>query len=239
VAQDATFGWMDSRSKVDPRSEPQLSAMSVPSPHFLLYSHAAAHAGERNGESSPGRWRFELRSADGGTQVTADDEEACDSAERLELLAIVRGLESLDQPSRVTLVTANRGIRSGLKYGLAQWRESDWLWERYGKLTPVKNGDLWRRIDRAIEIHEVRCREVAFDAADDLAERTVVATPPPQQLRRDRRGRQLRIDRPASKNGGSRRHPRGHQSSGKSIPRRPTWLTRLRSLVDSLAGKTD
>lgn len=212
--------------------------MSVPSPHFLLYSHAAAHAGQR-GENAPGRWRFELRSADGSTHVTADDEEACDSSERLELLAIVRGLESLDQPSRVTLVTANRGIRSGLKYGLAQWRESDWLWERYGKMSPVKNGDLWRRIDRAIEIHDVRCREVAFDAADDLAERTIVATPPPSQFRQGRRGRQLRIDPPAIRRGGSRRNRSSRRTSSQSTNSRPTWLSRLRRLVDSLAGKTD
>lgn len=232
-------GWIRD-PKVDPRSEPQLSAMSVPSPHFLLYSHAAAHAGQPGGDSAPGRWRFELRAADGTTHATADDEEPCDSPERLELLAIVRGLESLDQPSKVTLITANRGIRSGLKYGLAQWRESDWLWERYGKMSPVKNGDLWRRIDRAIEIHDVRCREVAFDAADDLAERTVVATPPAQQFRQGRRGRQLRIDLPAERSRDTRRDAGGRTPSSKSIYRgRPTWLTRLRSLVDSLAGKTD
>ena len=65
------------------------------------------------------------------------------STERLQLLAIVRGLESLDEPARVTLVSAGRSISRGVRYGVAQWRENDWQWERYGKLTPVKNGDLW------------------------------------------------------------------------------------------------
>jgi ribonuclease HI len=176
--------------------------MSVPVPHFLLYSHAARPAGvlaDRRAHAAEsadrlGHWRFELRSNDGLTALEAEDRESCDSAERLELIAIVRGLESLDQPSRVTLFTSNRGIRSGLKYGLPQWRESDWQWERYGKLSPVKNGDLWQRIDRALAIHDVRCRECALEAADDLAEPLVVATAPAKRHRTTARGQKLRID---------------------------------------------
>jgi ribonuclease HI len=146
--------------------------MSVPAPHFLLKPQAAVRsaAGGSGGDDygPAGQWRFVLQTADGETCLEAEDDEPESSPERLELLAIVRGLEAIDEPARVTLVSARRSISRGLRHGLAQWRESDWQWERYGKLTPVKNSDLWRRIDRAMSIHTVECREPA-GATDDLA----------------------------------------------------------------------
>src|SRR4051812_23330141 len=122
--------------------------MNVPAPHFLLYAEAAAPAqcaigasvARRRGESSAGsrcdengdfggRWRFVLRTPGGDTSLEAADDEPEATSERLELLAVVRGLEALDEPSHVTLVTGSRYLRRGLEYGLAQWRENDWQWE--------------------------------------------------------------------------------------------------------------
>lgn len=103
-------------------------------------------------------WRFVLQSADGGDRLEAADEEPDARGERLDLLAVVRGLEALDQPSHVTLVTASRYIRHGLVYGLAEWRENDWRWDRFGEMAPVKNSDLWRRVDQALAFHSLVCR---------------------------------------------------------------------------------
>ena len=75
--------------------------------------------------------------------------------ERLELLSVVRGLEALDQPARVTLITSSRYVRLGLRYGLEEWRRNRWCWEHFGKLVPIKNQDLWQRVDRAL--HITRC----------------------------------------------------------------------------------
>lgn len=172
--------------------------MSVPAPHFLLYPQAVPAAGGTTaadrtpvaiGENlprgrEPSRWRFVLRQPNGRTSLEATDAEAGAGAERLELLAIVRGLEALDQPSRVTLVTSTP-IERGLKYGLAQWRESGWHWERYGKMSPVKNRDLWQRLDRLLAIHTVECRPQRLEKADDLAV-------PPRTVSRGQR--RLRID---------------------------------------------
>jgi ribonuclease HI len=168
--------------------------MNVPAPHYLLYSEAA----RRDADQPAGRWRFVLRDANSGQRLEAGDEEPEGSTERLELLAIVRGLEALDEPARVTLVAAGRSIGRGLKYGLAQWRESDWQWERFGRLAPIKNGDLWRRIDRAMAIHQVECRDAAA-AADDLAAPPASARKPADVRIIQRRGRKLRIDRPAAR----------------------------------------
>ncbi len=147
------------------------TAMNVPPPHFQLFSHAsasrtAAHAGS---DDSSGAWRFILKREDGRVEAEAADEEPGTPADRLELLAIVRGLEALDQPSRVTLFTASRYVARGLRFGLESWRESDWQWERFGQMQPVKNADLWQRIDQAMRFHQVDVRTPRYDALDDLS----------------------------------------------------------------------
>ena len=83
---------------------------------------------------------------------------------------MVRGLEALDQPSKVTLVTSSGSIRRGLRFGLDLWRQNRWHWERFGKMAPIKNADLWQRIDRALEFHNIECRLVRLDPpVDDLS----------------------------------------------------------------------
>ena len=190
--------------------------MSVPAPHFLLYSEAAVAADA--GQALPGRWRFVLRDPAGSTALQAADDEEDAPPERLELLAIVRALESLDQPSRVTLVTVSRNVRRGLTYGLPQWRESGWQWERFGQMTPVKNGDLWRRIDRALEIHTLECRRGRLDKADDLVPPLPAAREPKVVRRRTRHGQVLRIDPTAGKS--EIRSPK-HETNSKPEFRKP------------------
>lgn len=110
------------------------------------------------GDSRSGRWHFVLRSLDGHVHVQASDDEPDVRGERLELLATVRGLEALDEPARVTLVTNSVYVVRGLRDGLAQWRENHWMWEHFGRMVAIKHDDLWRRIDRALVYHEVDCR---------------------------------------------------------------------------------
>jgi ribonuclease HI len=139
--------------------------MGIPIPHFLLL--AEAQTGEDTEGNSAwegtGQWRFVLEATDGSTVLVAEEEESSVDGERLELLAVVRGLEALDQPSRVTLVTSSRYVSHGLRLGLAEWRENAWQWERFGEMTPVKNGDLWQRVDQALRFHSVDCRTWRID----------------------------------------------------------------------------
>jgi ribonuclease HI len=168
--------------------------MSVRAPHFLLYAEAATRAD--SAACDAGRWRFVLQLPSGETSLEAADEEHDATPERLELLAVIRGLEALSQPSRVTLLSGSRSIRRGLEHGLSQWRENGWHWERYGRLAPVKNSDLWQRLDRLLDFHALECRPTGIDKADDLT-----APPPPQierveSTQRRRGGRTFRIDKP-------------------------------------------
>jgi ribonuclease HI len=132
------------------------SPMKVATPHYLLFSESCRQDDE-------GRWRFVLQTVDGSEQLEATDAEPDVNGDRLELLAVVRGLEALEQPSRVTLVTPSKYVNRGLALGLEDWRENNWEWEHYGEMVPVKNRDLWQRIDRALQFHELECRVWRFD----------------------------------------------------------------------------
>ena len=123
--------------------------------HFLLF--ADVHMRLQNNQEV-GTWRFQLQALAGDDHFSATGAEQLATRDRLELLAVLRGLEALDQPSHVTLLTSSRYVRRGFRDGLSQWQQNDWHWERFGRRVPVKNHDLWRRVANALQFHEVACR---------------------------------------------------------------------------------
>src|SRR5215203_1242383 len=125
--------------------------MQANSNHFLLYTEAA-----RSDDSAP-HWKFMLQSVGSDEQFSATDSELNSRTSRLELLAVVRGLEAIDHPARVTLLTSSRYVSRGIRRQLSQWREDNWQWERFGELVPIRDKDLWQRVDRALQFHQVEC----------------------------------------------------------------------------------
>ena len=99
--------------------------MNDPSPHYLLMCEASRAEGL-------GNWRFALRPLDGSTGYEVADVEPDIWGERLDLLTVVRALESLDQPSQVTLIGCTRYVEQGILYGVPDWRENGWRWEYFG-----------------------------------------------------------------------------------------------------------
>jgi hypothetical protein len=55
-------------------------------------------------------------------------------------------------------------VRRGIVYGLDHWRQNGWTWEWFGHMVPVRNHDLWQRVDRALGFHHVQCPQVRFDS---------------------------------------------------------------------------
>lgn len=157
--------------------------MQHASPQYQLFAEA------RSLPDDDFAWHFVLQSQQGSLHLDVTDQEPDAPWERLELLAVVRGLEALDHPSRVTLLTPSRYVTHGLRYGLAEWRESGWLWESFGQMTPIKHEDLWRRVDQALGFHRVQCRTCRVDAAHR-------APPKPEYIRHKSRPGSLRRERP-------------------------------------------
>ena len=123
--------------------------MNKTAPHYLLFTQAKLSS-HPNGLGN--RWRFVLEEIGTSNRFEEADEEPGIQGERLQLLAVVRGLEAIEQPSRVTLVTPSKHVGRGIRRSLTLWRENDWQWERFGAMTPVKDHDLWKRIDNAMQI---------------------------------------------------------------------------------------
>lgn len=146
--------------------------MSVPKPHFLLFSEASR--GNHRDE-----WRFVLQAADGSATLEAQEAEPDQHGERLELLSVVRGLEALDQPSHVTLFTPSKYVSRGIAYGLEEWRANGWTWECYGQMVPVKNRDLWQRLDRALNFHRIEFRTCRLDPPHGVTIQTHESFQPP------------------------------------------------------------
>lgn len=139
--------------------------MMPANPHYLLFSEAS-----QDQRPAP-TWRFVLQNVESRRRFSATDSEPALAGqetghERLELLAVVRGLEALDQPARVTLVTKSRYVSRGIKHGLSEWRSNHWRWERFGQVVPVRDHDLWRRVDRALRFHRVDCQAWRFDSPE-------------------------------------------------------------------------
>ena len=165
----------------------QNSPTTVSPPQYELF----CGSGER---SEPGRWRFILRAVNGSTRLAADDVEPGIHGERLALLTVVRGLEALGQPSRVTVITPSRYVREGIRYGLPEWRRNQWRWECFGAMVPVRDCDLWRRVDRAMRFHELQCRTWRFDPPHVASPVSAGATCRPREATADSRASGDRLE---------------------------------------------
>jgi ribonuclease HI len=134
--------------------------MTARKPHFLLFCDAKSKASHT--ASSPAalrsQWRCIVDDLSDNQRIEISDSELDSTPERSALIAVVRGLEALQQPSQVTLVTSSPYVNKGLRYGLREWRENDYHWEHFGTEKPVRNADLWRRIDQALQFHSIDCR---------------------------------------------------------------------------------
>jgi ribonuclease HI len=120
------------------------------------------------------RWNGHERELSGGELDTTNN--------RMELMAAIRALESLRRPCRVILTTDSQYVRKGITEWMPGWKRNGW---KTASKKPVKNAELWRRLDAARERHEVRWdwikghsghpeNERADELASDAARRVTV-----------------------------------------------------------------
>jgi ribonuclease HI len=108
-----------------------------------------------SGNPGPGGWAYILRHPASGKEVENSGGEALTTNNRMELTAVVRGLEALKKPTRVTLFADSQYVGKGLSEWMAKWKANGWRRREGGKLKEVKNEDLWRRLDELVAEHEL------------------------------------------------------------------------------------
>ncbi len=111
--------------------------------------------GACSGNPGPGGWGALLRY--GGREKTLSGAEASTTNNRMELMAAIRALESLKRPCKVTLFTDSVYVQKGISEWLSNWKRRGW---KTADKKPVKNADLWRRLDAATEGHDISWRWV-------------------------------------------------------------------------------
>jgi ribonuclease HI len=79
----------------------------------------------------------------------------------MELTAVVRGLEALTKRCRVELFTDSVYVGKGLTEWMAKWKKNDWRRRDGDRWQPVKNDDLWKRLDALTSRHELTYTAVA------------------------------------------------------------------------------
>ena len=106
--------------------------------------------GACSGNPGPGGWGAVLRSGDVERELSGGEAET--TTNRMELMAAIRSLEALKRPCRVRLTTDSNYVRQGMTEWLPRWKANGW---RTASKKPVKNADLWKRLERAVAPHEV------------------------------------------------------------------------------------
>jgi ribonuclease HI len=132
--------------------------------------------GACSGNPGPGGWGVLLRAQEGETVVKERElsgGEAQTTNNRMELMAAISALESLSRASAITLTTDSAYVKNGVEVWLAGWKRNGW---RTSDGKPVKNIDLWQRLDQAQARHRVTWRWIKGHAghaenerADELA----------------------------------------------------------------------
>ena len=127
--------------------------------------------GACSGNPGPGGWGALLRFK--GTEKELCGGEASTTNNRMEMLAAIMALEALKRSSLVDLHTDSTYLRDGITKWIHGWKRNGW---KTAAKKPVKNVDLWQRLERALEPHEVRWHWVKGHAghpdnerADELA----------------------------------------------------------------------
>jgi ribonuclease HI len=111
--------------------------------------------GACSGNPGPGGWGVLLQAKD-GDRVVKERElqggEAATTNNRMELMAAIMALETLERPSQITIVTDSAYVKNGVTGWIHGWKRNGW---KTAAKKPVKNAELWQRLDEAQARHEV------------------------------------------------------------------------------------
>ena len=138
----------------------------APAPEITIYTDGAC-----SGNPGPGGWGAILISGEHRKELSGGERETTNN--RMELMAAIEALEALKRSSNVVLHTDSTYVKDGITKWIHGWRRNGW---RTAAKKPVKNAELWQRLDEATRRHEIDWRWVKGHAghpenerADELA----------------------------------------------------------------------
>lgn len=106
--------------------------------------------GACRGNPGPGGWGALLRYGDNEKRLWGGESHTTNN--RMELMAAIEALAALREPCRVVLTTDSQYVRQGITQWLANWKAKNW---RTAGKKPVKNKDLWQRLDAEAARHDI------------------------------------------------------------------------------------
>ena len=137
--------------------------------------------GACRGNPGPGGWGLLLRYKGNEKHLKGAEKETTNN--RMELMAAIMGLESLTRNAKVMLTTDSTYVKNGINQWIHNWKKNGW---KTAAKKPVKNVDLWQRLDQAIAEHDVswawvkghsghRENEIADQLANDAIDEMLVS----------------------------------------------------------------
>ena len=131
--------------------------------------------GACSGNPGPGGWGSVMMYRGHRKEISGGEKETTNN--RMEMMAVIATLESMSRPCNIVLYTDSTYVMKGMTEWLAQWKSRGW---KTAAKKPVKNVDLWQRMDEAIAKHDVQWKWVKGhsgvpenERADELAREAI------------------------------------------------------------------
>ncbi len=122
--------------------------------------------GACRGNPGPGGWGVLLRYGDKERELWGGEAETTNN--RMELTAAIKGLEALSRECRVSLTTDSQYVRKGITEWISGWKAKGW---KTAAKKPVKNVDLWQRLDELSAAHDIEWHWVKGHSGHEENER--------------------------------------------------------------------
>ena len=128
---------------------------ATPNDVVRLYTDGAC-----SGNPGPGGWAYILQHPASGQSLDGSGAEPATTNNRMELTGVIEGLASLKRPCRVEVITDSQYVAKGIAEWMPKWKTQGWQRREGGRLKPVMNVDLWRRLDELLGRHKVHVSHV-------------------------------------------------------------------------------
>ena len=130
-------------------------------PHVIVHTDGAC-----SGNPGPGGWGAILSYGEHEKELKGGEPHTTNN--RMELMAAISALEALKRPSTVEMHTDSQYVQQGISQWITKWKRNGW---KTADKKPVKNVDLWQRLDAAMQQHNVKWHWVKGHAGHELNER--------------------------------------------------------------------